>query len=306
MSRKLIVVLVGAWIITLAILLTVSVGAAVSTTTLGTDGHLASEDAAIEFRTDGKTTAEYVAPDVSVSAVQRGEYCDIEQSGLMSWLGFASDARNDYLCIQYNEDVERTMEVYVTQDIWAGYEREEVDAVAGGPHASFEPATIDGDRYLRVTVELDESGTFAYPVNRESVFLADRVDTYGDRAENVTGIGTADDEWRYVDSEDFGNNTTYVIQSENGTENLHVEWRYAGEDDDAWQVVPHGKEPYSPVHYEVASANELMLFTPNTGDHDVEVRYTEQPSQTTMFGSAWREIKNIPDRVGDLLGSLLG
>lgn len=280
----------------------VPVASAESTTVIGTDGPLADSDAGSEYRETGNVSAEYTAPDVTVQATQQAEDCGVERSGASSIFGWFSDQRNDYLCVDYDESVQRTFEIYVTQRIWAGYERDEVDSKTDGPPASFESRTIDGERYLKVTVTLDEPGTYAYPINRESAFLAERIDRHRDRVENVTGVGiAADDEWQYVNSEDYSNESTYVLQSPNGTDALLLEY----ESESGWEVVPEGRQSYAPVYYEQVSETEVLVFAAGT-DQPPRLRYTENPTKTTMFDSFLRESSKVLDRLDDLFSSLGG
>lgn len=291
----------------LAVLLAVSIVsvapvAADSTTVIGTDSELASDKAGVEFRETGNVSATYAAPEVTVQATQTAEDCGVEREGLAALLGVFSDTRNDFLCLDYAESVTRTFEVYVSQSVWAGYEREEVNPKKGDAHASFESATIDGERYLKVTTTLSEPGMYAFPVNRESTFLAERVDRHRDRVENVTGVGVAEtDEWQYVNSEDYSNESTYVLQSPNGTENLLLEYKT----EDGWAVVPEGRQSYAPVYYEQVSDTEALVFAVEADDPP-RLRYTEDPTTTTMFDSFWREAWEVPSRISDFFSSFGG
>lgn len=271
-----------------------------STTVIGTDGELASGDAGVEFRETGNVSASYVAPEVTVTATQQAADCGVDRSGVWSFFGLFSDTRNDYLCLEYHESVTRTFEVYVSQSIWAGYERESVSPTEGDVDARFEGKEINGERYLKATVTLKEPGTYAYPVNRESTFLAERVDRHSDRVENVTGVGIAkDDEWQYVNSEDYSNESTYVLQSPNGTDGLLVEY----ETENGWEVVPEGRKAYAPVYYEKVSETEILVFAAGT-EEPPRLRYTKNPAPGTMFDSLIREAKDVPERIGDFISGL--
>lgn len=289
-------------VLALALVASAAPAAGASTTVIGTDGELASETAGVEFRETGNTSVEYVAPEVTVTATQHAEDCGVDRSGVKGFFGFFSDTRNDYLCLQYNESVTRTFEVYVSETVWAGYEREAVTPRKGDAEASFEGADIDGERYLKVTVTLDEAGTYAYPVNRESTFLAERVDNHQDRVENVTGVGVAaDNEWKRVNPEDYSNESTYVIQSPNGTDGLHIEY----ETKNGWEVVPESKQAYSPVYYETVSETEVLVFAAGT-EEPPALRYTKNRTSGTFFDSFLREARDVPNRVSELFGGLFG
>jgi hypothetical protein len=271
-------------------------------TVIGTDGPLADDTAGVEYREAGEVSANYDAPDVTVTAAQDGEACGIESDGLDGLFSGLSDARNEWLCIQHNESVARTYELYVSESIWAGYERESVEPDGGGPPASFQPKTIDGERYLHVTVTITESGEYAYPVNRESTFLAERINRHSERIENVTGIGIAqDDEWQYVAPDDYSNESTYVLQAPNGTDNLLVEY----ETSEGWEAVPEGESPYAGVYYQQASDTEVLVLASGV-EEPPRLRYTQDASTTTMLDSFWREATRVPDRIGDLIDSFGG
>ncbi|MEF8856882.1 MAG: hypothetical protein V5A16_05610, partial [Haloplanus sp.] len=232
------------------------------TTTIGTDSDLADSEAGVEFRETGNVSVAYAAPNVSIMATQEAEHCGVDRDGASGIFGVFSDTRNDYLCLEYGEDVTRQFEIYVSASVWAGYDREGVDAETGDAPAHFESVTINGSDYLRVTVTVDEPGTYAYPINRESAFVAERVDTYRDSAANITGVGAANSEWRYVNPEDYSNESTYVLQAPNGTDTLLLEYQDPVEG--TWQVVPEGKQSYAPVYYEQVSETEILVFAAGT------------------------------------------
>lgn len=291
-----------------AALLAVSITTAVApvaaepTTVIGTDGTLASDAAGVEYRETGNVSVGYAAPDVTVTATQTAADCGVERDGAAGVFGFLSDTRNDYLCIQHNESVARTYQIYVTDRIWAGYERETVEPEVGDTPASFQGKTIDDTRYLFVTVTLDEAGMYAYPVNRESTFLAERVDRHRDRVENVTGVGVATDtEWRHVNPDAYSNESTYVLQAPNGTDDLLLEY----ETESGWEVVPEGEQAYAPVYYQQVSETEVLVLASGKSEPP-RLRYTEDPATSTMFDSFWREASTVPDRISEFLSGLGG
>lgn len=276
--------------------------AAEPTTVIGTDGPLADDAAGVEFRETGNATASYDAPDVTVTATQEAADCGLESDGVGGVFSFLSDARNDWLCLQHNESVTRTYEIYITEAVWAGYERESVEPERGDAEATFEEKVIDGKRYLHVTVTVDEAGMYAYPVNRESTFVAERLNEHRERIANVTGVGVAqENEWQHVNPDEYSNESTYVLQAPNGTDGLLLEY----ETESGWEVVPEGQTAYAPVYYEQVSETEVLVLASGT-ETPPRLRYTEDQTTTTMLDSFWRESKKVPGRISDLIERLGG
>jgi len=293
------VIVGGLLVLSLIVGVMLAAGAA---TTIGTDGYLASEEAAVDMARNGSVTAAYKTPDITISLAEDAADCSVGSDAVEGATGWLSDRRNEWICLEYGEDVERTFDIYIAAQVWAPYERTEVIDKAGGSTAAYEPVTINGTDYLRVTVTLSESGVSVYPVNREASLAAERIGAARERAENATGVGIAsDEEWQRVESDQYGKQRPYAIHAPNGADGLLIEYRTQ---EGTWQVVPEGGEDFAPVYYEQTTEDEVLVFAPT--EDPPELRYTHQASGTTVVESAWREIKDVPSRIDDFLGDLLG
>ena len=276
------------------------VGSAGSTHVLGEGEHLGTEDASIEFAQEGETHVSTRAPDLTATAAAESATCNVTGTEVGPFeFGGPSDVRNDYLCLEYGESIERTIVVYVTGGIWDAYADPTVEAVGDDEAtAAFDSARIDGERYLEVEVTLDEPGTYVFPVNRERSWMMGRWDANRDRIEDVSGVSVADEgRWQYVDATQFENGSTHIVRAPNGTDDLLFEYRDAASNDsDDWREMPNRDRSDHPVYYNADSDEQAQIIV-TSPENAPEVRYKEDATTADRFGTALREI-------GDVLGDL--
>lgn len=281
--------------VALALLLVTAgvVGTAVgqTRTTIDSDHALTSDEKQSAFVESGSASADITAPNMTVTVASEHETCGID--------GFNSDIRNDYLCIDYAEDVDRTIRIHIPAEYWTPYLRQSVDPVAGDATAAYEP--VNDASATAVTVTLDESGTYAWPVTKETSFFAERKKSVLDRVSNVTGVGVpSSDEWQYIDAAQLGGNeSAYVLTAPNGTDAVVLEYKTdAGE----WAAVPDESQDYAPVYYETKTGVDERVYVFATVENPPEVRYKTEAGSADQFGSALREISQVPTRLEDILG----
>jgi len=167
----------------LLVLSLVAVPAAAQTmTTIDADHGLTSDAAKASFEEDGVATTSLSAPDVTITVAS-----ELSQCGVEDWT--VSDTRNDFVCLEYSEEIDRTLRFFVPNEYWHPYVRETVDPVHGDVTASFEP--VEDSEYTAVTATVDEPTTVVWPVNAESSWFAERKDSTISNVEELTGVGVA-------------------------------------------------------------------------------------------------------------------
>ena len=274
------------------------IGSAGSTHVLDEADHLGTEAAAIEFAQEGETHMTSRAPDLTATAAAEAGTCGVTGTKVGPFeVGGPSDVRNDYLCLEYGEGIERTFIVYVTAGVWHAYSDPSVEAVGeDDATAAYDSVRIDGERYLEVEVTLDEPGRYVFPVNRERSWMMGRWDTNRDRIEDVSGVSVADDSrWQYVDATQFKNGSTHIVRAPNGTDDLLFEYRDGdATDEDAWREMPGHDRSDRPVYYNADSDEQAQIIVTNA-DNPPEVRYKEDATTGDRFGTALREIGDVLD-----------
>lgn len=268
-------------------LLAVPVGA--STMTTVDDNHGLTDDVAkANFEQDGKATTSLNAPNMTITVAS-----ELEQCGLSSWA--VSDTRNDFLCVEYGEEIDRTIRLYIPDEYWHPYVREEVDPVVGDAVASYEP--IEGGEYTAVKFVVTGPATVAWPINADSSWFSSRKDSTINGLESITGVGVAETQgWQYGNVS--GNGTGYVIRAPNGTDTLTVEVKT----EDGWATVPDKEKSYVPVYTQEYDDVDDRVVVVSAVSEPSEIRYKTEATRRDKLGAGWRELTQMDDRFEEIFG----
>lgn len=260
--------------------------------TLDADHELTSEAKQGEFERTGTATATMTAPSMSITVADDhdADGCGIE--------GFHSDLRNDYLCVSYDEQIDRSIRIYIPAEYWSPYVRQGVEPVKGDVQATFGP--VEDGTYTAVEFTLTEPGTYAWPVTREASWFSGLKDRNIERLENVTGVGVPDQEsWSYIKPKQLGGNqSAYSVRAPNGTKNLVIEYKTGPEE---WSAVPDEEKGYAPVYYQTKRGVDDRVYVFATTAKPPEVRYKTKAGTRDQFGAALREIGQMPARLEEIL-----
>lgn len=280
-----------------AVVIAAGVGASVVTAeptrlTLDADHELDTEQKQTQFLQTGTATAMLDAPSMSITVANEH---DVDECGID---GFHSDLRNDYLCVTYNEEIDRDIRVYIPAEYWSPYIRTQVQPVKGDVVASYKP--VEDADYTAVTFTLTEPGTYAWPVTKEASWFSGTKDRSIGRLENVTGVGVPDQQsWSYIKAEELGGaQSAYVVRAPNGTKNLVMEYKTGPEE---WSAVPDEKKDYAPVYYTTKQGVDDRVYVFATTADPPEVRYKTKAGSRDMIGAAIREIAQAPSRLEKIL-----
>ncbi len=121
----------------LVVCLLSTTAAAATMTAIDADHGLTSDTEQAAFEEEGYATTDLNAPNMTVSVA-----AELSQCGVEDWT--VSDLRNDFLCVEYGEEIDRTIRLHIPQEYWHPYVREEVSPVAGDETASFQPVEDRG------------------------------------------------------------------------------------------------------------------------------------------------------------------
>ncbi|WP_373190027.1 hypothetical protein [Halolamina sp.] len=269
-------------------LLSTAVGAA--TMTIIDAGHSLTDDTAkANFEQDGYAQADLSAPNMTIEVA-----ADLEQCGISSWT--VSDTRNDFLCVTYGEDIDRTIRLFIPDAYWHPYVRESVDPVEGDATASFEP--VQGGDYTAVEFTVTEPTTVVWPINADSSWFSSRKDSTISNLESVTGVGVAEQtSWQYANLS--GNGTGYVIRAPNGTDALTVEYQT---EDGEWATVPGNEEGYAPLYMQGYDGVDDRTVVVATVSESPQIRYKTDATRRDKLGAGWRELTRMDDRIEELFG----
>jgi len=266
-----------------------------------------TDDATIEeFEQQGSVTAQVDGLDMTV-----GVHTD-KRDAVGDGLG--PGVAKTYITINYDEEIARTIRVYIPAEYVTPRVRQDIDAVAGDATAVYEP--VDGEQYMAVTVYVDGRTDAAFPVNTAFGAYIDTSGSVYGWVENTTGLpvpqlGTEGSrQWQYPPEYALsGTNATYHIPMDGDTHdlaNMTIQYdKSAGDDEPEWLTVPACEQSTEPVC--VTDRNgTAVLFAPNSGAPPVRYKYgTDRLSQTK---GALNELTNawggLIDRMGGLVGGL--
>jgi len=272
----------------LVVCLLSTTAAAATMTAIDADHGLTSDTEQAAFEEEGYATTDLNAPNMTVSVA-----AELSQCGVEDWT--VSDLRNDFLCVEYGEEIDRTIRLHIPQEYWHPYVREEVSPVAGDETASFQP--VEDGEFTEVTFDVSGPTTLVWPINAESSWFSSRKDSTIENLESVTGVGVAEGEgWQQATLD--GNGTGYVIRAPNGTDALSMEYQTS---DGSWATIPDSEESYAPVYVQGYDGVDDRTVVVATVSDPPQIRYKTDATRTDKIAAGWRELTRIDDRLEEML-----
>lgn len=216
-----------------------------------------------------------------------------------------------YIGIDYDEDIQRTVRIYIPDDYVEPRVKEGVESAHGTTTASYEP--VAGGDYMAVTVRLSGGDEVALPVNTVfGTYLRTSDMMYG-QIENVTGthiprLGSSGSaQWQYVPEHALNaSNATYTLQqpSENetvGIDDMTVQYDDSpGANDPTWLSVPPCDKTTVPV-CATTSDGKAILFSAD--EEAPPIRYKHTVDHVSETRSAWKELE---EEWGQLIDRIRG
>lgn len=272
-----------------------SLAGAASMTTIDADHALATEQQKTRFASQGVARAKIQAPELTLTVAAEHEDCNADVS-----LGDVRDARNDWLCVRYPEEIKRTFRVYIPDEYWSPYTRKQVEPAVGDATASFEP--IRDGNFTEVTFTVSGPTTVAWPINEEASWFAGAKERTLDNLGRVSGVSVASsDAWHYIGPTKLaGNATAYEVRAPDGVDQLVLEYNSST----GWSKVPEGESSYAPVYYQTKDGvnDRVWVFASESNRTAIpQVRYMSDASSTDRVSSALREISQIPTRLEQII-----
>ncbi len=273
----------------LAVCLLSTVVGAATMTTIDADHSLTEDTAKADFEQDGYAKADLGAPNITIEVA-----AELEQCGESSWT--TSNLRNDFLCVTYGEEIDRTIRLFIPEAYWHPYVRESVEPVVGDATASYGP--VEGGDYTAVEFAVTGPSTVVWPINADSSWFSERKDSTISNLESVTGVGVAEQHsWEYANL--TGNGTGYVIRAPNGTDALTIEYQTKGAE---WTTVPDQEESYAPMYVQGYEGVDDRTVVVATVSDPPQIRYKTDATRRDKLGAGWRELTQMDDRIESIFG----
>lgn len=263
-----------------------------------------------EYEQAGVATADVAAPDLEITVAKEHEDVDVD--------GFHNDYSNEWVRVEYKEEIERTIRFYVPSNYWKPYYDESVDAVTGDQvTAKFVP--VEGGRYTAVSITFDGPTTAVFPASQAQGVTWSFWSREDAKLENATGVSTGiggTDQWNYAQATDWSNGT-YVVENVSDPDRVMIQYDAGvGSSESVWLRVPNGESSRTPVYYFVRSSasassdaggERATIVVVSKQEDPPAIRLKKNASTRDGLGSILNDWSRIPDRfrkfVDDVFGS---
>lgn len=229
---------------------------------------------------------------------------DASSVGEPSWK--YADSQNNYLRLQYNESIERTIRFYVPSDYWPAHAYE-MESVGGAQTAEFHP--VDGGNYTSVTVTFDGQTDAVFKVDKSTAYVFEGRRWSREVIENTTGISVpsfgAETEWNRLPEDSLtGQNVASAIN----TTGEPVLIQYDAEptlEEESWQPVRDCDDGTTDVcRFEKTGVNETVFVMTDQSDPP-PIRYKiGGGSRSDRFFASLNELVDISFEIPDKLRNI--
>ena len=207
---------------------------------------------------------------------------------------------NDFLRIQYNEDISRTLRIWIPAEYASPYERSGVVSLTSDHTADLTP--IRDRAFLEVIIHVDGPTDAVIPLSKSASLVEGGIDARIDSINQATGewLG-GDTDWNYI--ENISENGS-IHEIEVNNDDVLIQYDTTEATASArWINVPRGDARGVPVYYHIEDNGSVYVVTKS--DDRVDIRYAVETSPRDRI-SGWvndarSALEEIPDRVRDVL-----
>ena len=285
----------------IACLLTVAMGPAFASssspeyTQLDADHPLDTPEAISNYEETGSATAELSYPRMSMTVADNRKAVDLSNS-------FLPEFGATYFRIDYEEDKERVVRVYLPREYQRPYSGE-VEAVVGDANAEVEP--VRNRDYISVKVHLSgDQDEYVFKFSGLDGISEDVRAGWVDRLDPRAGdeeVTPEAEEWQYVSSEDIGD--SYAVEvSDVESKDYRVQYHSDGE----WLTVPPSETSDDPYYLHVRDGVDDKVFVIPTSEETPQLRYKTDKSLTETAEDVSSGVKGIIDSLREDLFGLFG
>lgn len=281
------------------ILLAVGAGLATAAERYNVDAdHGLDKQSAIQaFEAEGVVQTEVTTPHLTVTIAKSASDCDADT-------GLFSDARNDFLCIQYHNDLPQTTRLWIPDAYWTPFVHENKQPVGDGPVASFQP--VRHRNYTSVVVRFDGSATAVYAIPRDVTASYALINRINERTQTIAGVElwSGGTQWRYVNTSAFGSSPSIAIKTKPDRTMIQYD-ATPNETGGTWVSVPEGESSTSPVYRMQRPGEPQTVYIIADTRHPPPIRYRARGTGIAAVDSAFKEIRTIDEKIGVAIDRML-
>ena len=270
-------------------------------TDIGAKHELDTADAVVEFNDRGYTSTQLSRIDMRVTVAE--EKSEVGLEGRLT----PTNAVNDYLRLEYNEEATRTVRILIPEEYWTAYKQDDVESLTSDHTATFEPAR--GGEYQSVIVEFDGPADVVLPAKWYDSMSYKALERVDQRLNKSVGVTIRDDgsQWRYVESESLASGAGYEIGEH--ADSVTVQYDATPDSpEETWVNAPQGESMRQDIYYYTRDSENSTTYIVSKTDEPPTVRYKVNSTLLDRIRGDIRDIKLIPDRLKDALngGGIFG
>lgn len=261
------------------------------------DHGLATAEAVQTFEDEEIVRANVTTPQLSLAVTKQASACGAET-------GLFSDARNDFLCVEYQNELPQTTRLYIPDDYWTPFVHDEKQPIGGGPVGSMQP-TEDGN-FTSVTIRFDGATTAVYPIPRDVSVSYALINRINDRTKTIAGyeLWSGGTQWRYVNASAFGSSPSVAIKTI--PERTMIQYDATPNETSAtWVPVPDSQRRTAPVYYMQRPDADRTMYVIATSSDPPPIRYRARGTGIARIDAAVDEIMSVPDKIHVTIEQLL-
>jgi len=268
--------------------------AAATTTTIDANHELASDQAIATYDSDGVASTNLTQLDMTVTVAENHEDAGVE--------GFYFDTGSTYLRLDYDEDIARTIRIYIPAEYFKPRVKQGLDPIDSGPDATLTP--VNDNEMTAVTIEVSGQTDAVYDMNAISGNVWSGLSEQSESFENRTGWSLpsvrSSAGWEYINAGTYSASEPATI---NGTD---MTLQYAGNTstpETVWYPVRQCTDAQDQRVCYVEQDNMTVLTS--TQDSP-QVRYRQDGGLFSVGGSVVNDIRRSLDRGPEWFDGLFG
>ena len=254
---------------------------------------LDSEESIEQYQQTGAVSEQIVAPSMQLTIADKRE--DVDRGSVI----LDSDT---YLRVQYHEDVERSVRIYIPEEYWEPFEDQNVRSLDGNVDAEMEPVRVNGKDYSAVTlhfsgqtdtvIAIDGVEDGLWNIRHEATEMLNSTVPF----ELPSLSAPEENPWQMVDSSDIASGS-YDTDSKD----VMVEYDKTPDEDEITWVEAPSCDSDEPVCKMDRSGNVTIVT--DDADDPPAIRYKTDPTMRDNIKTGVRRIRTEVDGiVDDILG----
>lgn len=265
------------------------------------DHGLDSDQAKAEYDETGHVSRNLTRLDMQLTAAEKHDDAGID--------GYHTDINHRFVCIDYNEDIQRTVRVFIPDEYVSPRINTGLDPIDGGPVAAVEPT--EKRNHTAMTMTFTGETRACYKFSREAgIYFSAKSDAYhifnNSTSFKIPSLAGGSQQWQYVDRAALSVNQTASINSTGESLTLQYD-ADPSTDSEQWLTVPSCEDPSEQAVCQYTEDGDTdTVYLLSTSDDPPPVRYKVGHDPIANVKAWASDLKEVPGRFKDTADGLLG